>query len=34
MSRTVNTDTDDDMVYAVGLYALGEKQIEVDGETK
>lgn len=24
MARTANTDTDDDMVYAVGLYALGE----------
>lgn len=24
MSRTANTDTDDDMVYAVSLYALGE----------
>lgn len=24
MARTANTDTDDDMAYAVGLYALGE----------
>lgn len=24
MSRTANTDTDDDMVYVVSLYALGE----------
>lgn len=38
MSRTASTDTDDDMVYAVGLYALGEineaRAAEIAGVTR
>lgn len=38
MSRTEHPDTDDDMVYAVGLYALGEisegKAAEIAGVTR
>lgn len=38
MSRTEHPDTDDDMIYAVGLYALGEinegKAAEIAGVTR
>lgn len=38
MSRTASTETDDDMIYAVGLYALGEinegKAAEIAGVTR
>lgn len=38
MSRTEQPDTDDDLVYAVGLYALGEvnegKAAEIAGVTR
>lgn len=38
MSRTAHTETDDDMVYAIGLYALGEvnegKAAEIAGVTR